>query len=99
MAAGWPLDKNTLDQRAGQVVIAVYQALREAAEFKARLDGLDNAAFQAMGYTDDDRDTVRAAAAAMDTLHSVSHAGALPAGPDDFFFHGKKLTGVFGIRG
>jgi hypothetical protein len=94
MAAGWPADKNTIDQRAGQVVIALRQALDEVVGFKSFLDRTPDPTLAALGYSEGDIATLKSGITDLATLRALAHAQATQPAPNDFFFFAKNLTGV-----
>lgn len=94
MAVGWPADKTTIDQRAGQVVIALRQALDDVAAFKAFLDRTPDNTLTALGYSSEDVATLKSAITDLAKLRDLARAQATQPAANDFFFFAKQLTGV-----
>lgn len=98
MTAGFPLTKDQLDTRVGQVAQQVRSSLADAAQVKALLDRSDitDAALIALGYTQAEVTLIRASFTDLYNLNRVATAQATQPAANDFFFNAKKLLGVFG---
>lgn len=99
MSAGYEQTSNALDQRLGRAATGLRAALQEWADIDAMLN--DATRFSdtilldgAYGYQQSDIDTMRASAAAGNSLYEVAHAQATQANANDFFFDMKNLLGV-----
>ena len=97
MAIGYPINKTDLDNRMGGLILQVRDGLANCVAFKSLLDDssvLGDDVLTGLGYGSGEITTIRAAFGAMSSLNSIAHAGALPGGPDDYFFNAKHLTGI-----
>ena len=96
--AGYPITKTDVDNRVGALIVALQGAFDEAITFKQRkLDNdniLSDTILANLGFTPDEITTVRAAFGAIEALYAIARNGALPAGPDNYFFHADKLSGL-----
>jgi hypothetical protein len=94
--AGFPQDKTTLNQKAGQVVVSVYQSLQAARDWKAYLDRQTDAVLGTsggMGFTAGEITVLRAGATDMNALWLVATAQQ-STGVNNFFFNARELGGV-----
>ena len=96
MTVGYPLTKDTLDSRLGQVAIQARDGLSEAVKVKGMLDGQTDAALVALGYTQAEVTLMRAAFTDLFNLNRVATAQATQPAANDFLFNVKKLLGVYG---
>jgi hypothetical protein len=94
MSAGFPIDKPTLDARAGWLVQQLRDTLEQIVTVKSVLDGLDEAALEAMGYTADDVATLKSGFTDLSNLAAVAHGQQAQPQASDFFFFAKRLTGL-----
>lgn len=98
MAIGYPVTKTDLDNTMGRLVLAVRDALYDAANFKTRwLDDStlgNDTVLTNLGYSSGEITTIRAAFTALNNLNNISHAQGTQASANDFFFDAKKLLGI-----
>lgn len=92
--AGYPLDKVTINARAGFLVTQLRDALAEVARVKTVLDGLQDTDLTGMGFTAPDVTQLRSAFTDMNNLSNIAHAQGTQAVANDFFFWANKLAGV-----
>ena len=96
MTVGFPLTKDQLDTRLGQVALSVRNGLSDAVQVKALIDGQTDAALIALGYTQAEVTLMRAAYTDLYNLNRVATAQAAQPAANDFFFNAKKLLGIYG---
>lgn len=94
MAVGFPVDKNTIDQRVGALAFQLRSTLDQVQIVKVWLDGKLDSDLTALGYAAGDITVLRAAYTDLDNLRKVAHAQGTQAVANDFFFNAGKLTGV-----
>jgi hypothetical protein len=96
MSVGISVQKVDVDGRAGGLVGQLWRNLDEVRRFKLWLDDgtHDDAFLTGLGYVAAEITVLRAAFTDLDKLRLISHAGAVQAATNDFFFNAKKLTGV-----
>ncbi len=94
---GYPITKVDLDNRMGQAILAVRQALVEVVRIKAMLDDttiLPDATLTSLGYSAGEITQLRAAFTDLKKLYDVSTAAATQGATNDFWFNAKHLTGL-----
>lgn len=94
---GYPITKVDLDNRMGQAILAVRQALVEIVRVKAMLDDttiLPDATLTSLGYSAPEITQIRAAFTDLKKLYDVSTAAATQGATNDFWFNAKHLTGL-----
>lgn len=96
MTVGFPLTKDQLDTRLGQLALQVRDGLAESSQLKALLDGQTDAALVALGYVQAEVTLMRAAYTDLYNLNRVATAQATQPAANDFFFNARKLLGVYG---
>jgi hypothetical protein len=96
MSVGFPVTKADMDNLAGRLALALWQAFDDVRVFKLGLDdSIHNDAYlTALGYSGGDITSLRAAFTDLDKLRQISHAGAIQAATNDFWFNAKNLTGL-----
>lgn len=96
MSVGFPVTKADMDNLMGRQVLALWTALDDVRKFKAGLDdSIHNDAFlTSLGYSTGDITALRAAYADLDKLRQISHAAAIQAATNDFWFNAKSLSGL-----
>ena len=98
MSIGFAITKADLDTRGGQLAMAVREDLRLCAAMCDLLNDTsvfaNDAALTALGYTSGEVTQYRASFTDLKALYSLSHGGALPGGPNDYFFNAKHLWGA-----
>lgn len=98
MSIGFAITKADLDVRGGQLAMAVRDDLLQCAKLCDLLNDTsvfaNDAALTALGYSSGEVTQYRAAFTDLKSLYSISHGGALPGGPNDFFFNAKHLWGA-----
>jgi hypothetical protein len=103
MTAGFPTTLADFNSRAGQLATAVRADLYNCSQFCALLQSSPwgSTGLQAIGFTSTDATTMLNAFNDLGgtgvSLYTVAHGGALPSGPNNFFFNANLLTGVVGI--
>jgi hypothetical protein len=98
MSVGFTLNKVDLDNKAGSLAMSLRDDLARCAAFCDLLNDTsvfaDDAALVALGYTQGEVTTLRAAFTDLKKLWSISHAAATQSPANDFFFNAKHLVGV-----
>lgn len=98
MSLGLNLDKANIDQRVGSLTINVRDSLAAAARFSDFLSDTtifpNDAALIALGYTQAEVTTLRAAFADLKTLNNVANALATVASANNFYFNAKHCWGT-----
>jgi hypothetical protein len=99
MATGWPLDKTTMDQKGGEIIVSLQQALLAAHRHKLLLDAQfsTNAPLISLGYTDAEATIYRASIIDAAALRPVAYGISVPGAVNNFFFNGQKLAGIHAI--
>lgn len=99
MTVGFPLTKDQLDTRLGQIAMTIRDQLLEASRLKAKLDTLTTSDLVALGYdetTKSEVSTMKSAYTDLDKLAQIANGQATQATANDFLFWAKKLLGVYG---
>lgn len=91
---GLPVDKSTLDQRAGSLAWQLRSTFEQIAILKAWLDGQQDADLVGLGYSSGDVAVLKSAFADLASLSQVAHGQASQAQAKDFFAFAGRLTGV-----
>ncbi|SRR6266568_507931 len=100
MSVGYPVTKADFDAMSGRLAQSVRDDLYACSRFCALLQSSPwaDANLIALGYTQAEVTTLKAAFTDLGgtgiSLYNIAHGGALPGGPNDFFFNAKLLTGV-----
>lgn len=96
MAVGYPVDKRTIDQRAGSLVERLRITFAGIQTLKDWLDETSDAALGAapFGYSTEDIATLRAGITDLSNLGKIAHAQGTQAQANDFFFNADRLTGI-----
>lgn len=94
MGVGYPINKGTLDNRAGYLVISLRQTFEGIDTYAQFLAEHDDAYLIDLGYEQEDCDLLRAAIGALAKLARVARAQDTVPAADNFFFHAKKLTAL-----
>lgn len=98
MSTGYPIDKTSLDNRMGAIVLALRSAFADIVAFKALLDDTtilpDNTLTTTLGYSSAEVTTIRAAFTDLKKLSDISTAAATQSATNDFWFNAKHLTGI-----
>lgn len=96
--AGLPQGKADLDRVLGNAVVAAAQALGNVVALNVMLNDPTRiggaAGLEALSYTPSDAGLVIASYGDLANYAAVGAAGALPAGPNDYWFHAKLLMGT-----
>lgn len=96
--AGLPQGKADLDRVLGNAVVGTAQALGQVVALNAMLNDPTRvggvAGLEALSYTPGDAGLVIASFGDLAAYAAVGAAGALPAGPNDYWFHAKLLMGT-----
>ena len=94
---GYAITKIDLDNRMGNAVVTLRDALIAIVALKAELDDstiLPDATLTTLGYTAGDITTIRAAFTDLSKLNDISRAAATQASTNDFWFNAKHLCGL-----
>lgn len=97
MPAGYPVDKLSLDNRMGALVMGVRKALSDVVAFKALLDDttvLPDSVLTGLGYSAGEITTIRASFTDLKKLSDIASNAATQSAPNDFWFNAKHLTGI-----
>jgi hypothetical protein len=98
MSWGLPATKNDIDSRVGSLIVAVRDALAACSRFSDFLSDTtifpNDAALTALGYSQAEVTSLRAAFTDLKSLYNVAHGTASVAAPNDFFFNAKHGTGT-----
>jgi hypothetical protein len=94
MSVGFPVDKNTVDQRVGSLAWQLRSTFEQIAVVKAWLDSQTDAQLTALGYSAAEITLLRAAYTDLSNLGKIAHAQATQPAANDFFFNAGKLLGV-----
>lgn len=103
MSVGYPVTGSDINNRAGALIVALWQDLEAIRQFKAWLDDathddtfLNNAGITGSSSSGDVK-TLRDAFADLagaTGLYGVAHGTVTPSGASNYFFNAKKLSGV-----
>lgn len=98
MTVGFPLTKDQLDTRLGQIALQVRDGLEEAVQIKALLDTISDATLLAapFSYTQGEIDIMKSAYTDLYNLSRIANNLATQAATNDFLYWAKKLLGVYG---
>lgn len=97
MAVGFPADKNTVDHRAGSLVLKLRDTFQEIERLDAWLSARQDADLVTLGYSAGDVNTLRSSFGALARLARISDGRDVPTtatAADNYFFKAKHLTGV-----
>lgn len=94
MSLGYPVNKNDVDGKAGQLALTLRGNFDAIRNFKIWLDTKVDADLTALGYTGSEVATLRSAAADMDQLRQIYEGLATLGVAKDFRAFTKLLTGV-----
>lgn len=94
MSAGYPLDKDRINVRAGALAVQVRDLFNDMAQFKTMLDRLDDTALGALGFSTTDISDLRGCALSFDALAKVANGQQAQASANDFLFFSKKFVGT-----
>jgi hypothetical protein len=100
MAAGYPLDRYTLDQRVGGAVVSLETGFANIAQVKSLLDDTSRASdviLLDLGYSQDEIGQLRAAFSALSNLDAIGHGRMAQPEANDFWWDAKHLTGPGGL--
>lgn len=94
MSAGYqPAEKREIDQAVGNTIVQVREAFANVSRLDAWFDVTEDSVLTGYGYNSGEVETIRAALNALAKLAAVSLGQDTVIEADDFFFHGRKLTG------
>lgn len=98
MTVGFPLTKDQLDTRMGQVALQIRDGLEEAEQIKALLDTLPDATLTAdpFNYTATEVAWMKSAFTDLSNLSQVANSQVTVLAVNDFLFWARKLLGVYG---
>lgn len=94
MTAGYPVQLNDVNTRAGQLVTALRDTFDDIHRFASFVAAKPDSFFTNMGMSTDDLATLRAGLIDLDALYQVAHAQRQQVGNNDFFFNAQNLVGV-----
>ena len=99
MTVGFPLTKDQLDTRLGQIALQIRDGLEEAQQMNALLGTLTTQALEALGYdetTNGEVSVMKSAFTQLAQLADVANNNGTVTTSNDFLFWAKKLLGVYG---
>ncbi len=99
MTVGFPLTKDQLDTRLGQIALQVRDGLEEAQQLNALLGTLTTEVLEGLGYdetNDGEVSTMKSAFTQLAQLADVANGDATVTNMNDFLFWAKRLLGVYG---
>lgn len=94
MSVGFPVDKNTLDQRTASLAWQLRSTFDQIQIVKTWLDTQTDTALEALGYSAGDVAVIRSAYVDLSKLGTVAHGTATQTPAYDFFTFAKSLLGV-----
>jgi hypothetical protein len=92
VAAGIPIAKADVDQRAGGLVVR--NDLYACSQFKAWLDSVNDTFLTGLGYNAGDITVLRGSFTDLTKLYNIAHAADTQGTASDFFFNARNLSGV-----
>lgn len=99
--AGYPLTVTDINNRAGGLVVGLWQALEDVRKFKLWLDDASHSDTalgpSGIGVTSADLTVIRATFADLggaSGLYAVAHGSFTPSGANNYFFNARLLTGI-----
>lgn len=94
MAAGYAIDKTTLDNHVGNIVSQLRQTFSDIRQLKTWFDENNDAVLTALGYTAADITLLRNSVTDLHKLTQISAGLAVQPAASDFFFFARRLTGL-----
>jgi hypothetical protein len=95
MALGFPVTQTDMNQRVGQLAVAVRDVLTiDVPKVKATVDSLNDAALTALGYTAADITLLRAVVVDLDNLRLTATGQRAQSPASNFLFNSAKVTGL-----
>lgn len=94
MAVGFPADKAAIDYKVGTLAVRLRDTLAEIERTDAWLAEKSIAELTAIGYTQADVDTLRAALGALAKYARIRDGRDTAPTVDDFFYYARKLMGL-----
>ena len=94
MTVGYTVNKQTIDNRVGQLVQTLRETLDGVARAKAYLDALPDGDLQTLGYNPTDITALRASMTDLANLRATALGQRAQSPASNFFFNADKLTGI-----
>lgn len=94
MSLGFPVTKQDLDGRAGQLAVTLRDVLGDVQRMKVWLDGRQDSDLTTLGYSAGEVTKFRAALTDLDNLRKVATAQQAQPAANDFFFNARDLMGL-----
>jgi hypothetical protein len=95
MALGFPVTQTDMNSRVGQLAVAVRDVLTiDVPKVKATVDGMNDAALTALGYTAAEITLLRAVVVDLDNLRKVATGAQAQPAASNFLFNSAKVTGL-----
>jgi hypothetical protein len=92
--AGYPVNRQVLDNRVGALVVQVREVLEDVQRIHAFLAAELDADLVTMGYTQGEVDLLKSSFTDLDKLARIANGSAVQADASNFFFWAKNLTGL-----
>jgi hypothetical protein len=96
-APGFPLTRASLDSQVGNLIVTARDGLDACSAFLLRFESVNASRHQDLldaGYTEADIALINGGFFGIDALNKVGHAGALPGGPNDFWFQANQMIAL-----
>jgi hypothetical protein len=94
MTAGYDVTLAGINSRAGQLTVALRDALDDIHRYQGQVMANADGFFTGLGMSAGDLTVLRAAMTDLDKLYQVAHALTTQSPASDFFFSAKNLCGV-----
>jgi len=91
MTLGFPAAKIDVDSRSASLALQLRDTFVQISNFNTWLTGTPDATLVALGYTQAEVTTLKAAMFDLNKLYQVSTAAATQAAANDFWFNAKNL--------
>lgn len=91
---GYPIDKATLNNRVGGIVVQLREVLADAVQIDEWLADQQDADIEALGFTTEDVTLVRASFVDLAKLARIAHGQDTQPAASDFFFNADHLVGL-----
>lgn len=93
MAVGYPWTKQSVDARAGQLVLTLRDTLAGIQRLKAQLDGRTTEDLVALGWTEAEAATLKSTFVDLDKLARIADGTEIQAAQSDFWWHARNVVG------
>jgi hypothetical protein len=94
MTVGFPAEQGQINNKAGSLAMALRDTFRDIKDFNDFLNGKDEAALVALGFTTDEVTLLKASFVDLNKLGLIAIGQEVQPAPNDFFFNAKNLLGV-----